>query len=79
MATGQTASKTSKGKASVCVWDVSSSSGGSGGSGECRLLSKMEACLARGVCSLAFSTDDSQLVAVGMDDSSTHILWVSKC
>ena len=68
VATGQIASKALKGKATVCIWDVSTS--------ECREVSRMSGCLARGVSSLSFSSDNSQLLAVGLDDSSTHILWV---
>lgn len=68
IATGQTASKTSKGKGSVFVWDAVQS----------RLLCRMDGCHQRAVCSLAFSPDGSQLVSVGQDDSNTHILWEDK-
>lgn len=65
IATGQTASKSSKGKGSVIVWDAVQS----------RLLCRMDGCHQRAVCSLAFSPDGTQLVSVGQDDSNTHILW----
>ena len=65
VATGQIASHTSKGKASVCVWD----------SVECRLLCKMDGCHQRGVVALAFSPTSDQLVSVGNDNDFTHTLW----
>ena len=65
VATGQTASAASKGKGSICVWDVR----------ECRQLSRMDACHQRGVTSLAFSPEGSELMSVGADDKNTHILW----
>ena len=68
IATGQTASKTSRGKGSVMVWDAT----------QCRLLCRMEGCHQRAVASLAFSPDGTQLVSVGQDDSNTHILWEDK-
>lgn len=67
VATGQTASHTSKGKAHVCLWDAS----------DCRLLTRMDGCHQRGVVSLAFSFDDTMLLSIGLDDSNTHIVWVS--
>lgn len=68
IATGQIASKAMKGKASVIVWDVIQS----------RLLSRMDACHTRGVFSVAFNPEGTQLVSVGMDDSYTHILWADQ-
>lgn len=65
IATGQIASKALKGKASVIIWD----------SAQCRLLSKLEGCHARGVSALAFNYDQSLLISVGMDDNCTHNLW----
>ena len=65
IATGQTASKTSKGKGSVIVWDAAQN----------RLLCRMDGCHQRAVTSLAFSPEGNQLVSVGQDDSNTHILW----
>ncbi len=65
VATGQIASHSSKGKASVCVWD----------SVECRLLCKMDGCHQRGVVALAFSPNSDQLVSVGNDNDFTHTLW----
>lgn len=67
VATGQTASKQSKGKASVCIWDASGES--------LRLLSKIENCHHRAVVCLAFSRDESQLITIGQDDNNTHIIW----
>lgn len=68
IATGQTASKASKGKGSVIVWDAAQS----------RLLCRMDGCHQRAVTSLAFSPDGNQLVSVGQDDNNTHILWEDK-
>lgn len=68
IATGQTASKASKGKGSVIVWDAA----------QCRLLCRMDGCHQRAVTSLAFSPDGTQLLSVGQDDSNTHILWEDK-
>ncbi len=65
IATGQIASKSLKGKASVIVWDAV----------QCRLLSRMEGCHQRGVLSLSFNDAGNQLISIGMDDSFTHILW----
>eukprot|EP00981_Chlorochromonas_danica_P009096 scaffold2486_cov169-Ochromonas_danica.AAC.15 len=65
LATGQIASKSLKGKASIVVWSAS----------ECRLLCKMEGCHQRGVQALSFNYDATKLVSVGMDDSFTHIVW----
>lgn len=65
IATGQTASKTSKGKGSVIVWDALQN----------RLLCRMDGCHQRAVTSLAFNPEGNQLVSVGQDDSNTHILW----
>jgi WD40 repeat protein len=53
VATGQTASKATKGKGTVCVWDAV----------DCRQLCRMDGCHQRGVNSLAFSPDGSQLVS----------------
>ena len=65
VATGQTASKDSKGKGSICIWD----------SNECRLLSEMKGCHQRGVISLSFSPESDKLVSVGLDNNYQHILW----
>lgn len=65
VATGQTASHTSKGKGSICVWDAR----------DCRLLSRMDQCHQRGVISLSFGPDSAELMSVGGDDKNTHILW----
>ena len=65
VATGQTASTSSKGKGSICVWDVR----------EARQLCRMDACHQRGVVSLAFSPEGGELLSVGQDDKNTHILW----
>ena len=65
IATGQTASKSSKGKGSIIVWDAVQS----------RLLCRMDGCHQRAVCSLSFNPEGNQLVSVGQDDSNTHILW----
>jgi hypothetical protein len=35
----------------------------------------MDGCHQRGVPSLAFSPDGSQLLSIGLDDSNTHSLW----
>ena len=68
VATGQTASKTSKGKAGICVWDAR----------DCRLLCRMDSCHQRAVVSLAFSPEGTDLMSVGQDDNNTHILWTDK-
>jgi hypothetical protein len=68
IATGQTASKTSKGKGTVIVWDAAQS----------RLLCRMDGCHQRAVTSLAFSPDGTQLLSVGQDDNNTHTLWEDK-
>lgn len=65
LATGQIASKKLKGKASVIVWDAL----------QTRHLSRMDGCHARGVAAVAFNTDSTLLISVGMDDNCTHILW----
>eukprot|EP01038_Epipyxis_sp_PR26KG_P010144 gene10144-13646_t len=65
VATGQTASKATKGKGGVIVWDAI----------QCRILSRLDACHQRGVSSLAFSPGEDMLLSVGMDDNNTHILW----
>lgn len=65
VATGQTAPKGSKGKASVCIW----------GASDCRLISKLDNCHSRAVVSVAFSPDGTKLVTVGQDDSYTHTVW----
>ncbi len=65
IATGQTSSKSSKGKGSIIVWDAVQS----------RLLCRMDRCHQRAVCSLSFSPEGNQLISVGQDDSNTHILW----
>jgi WD40 repeat protein len=65
VATGQTASKATKGKGTVCVWDAN----------DCRQLTRMDGCHQRGVNSVAFSPDGTRLLSVGMDDKNTHILW----
>jgi WD40 repeat protein len=65
VATGQVASKSSKGKGSISVWDAVDS----------RLLCKMEACHQRGVSNLSFSPDGTKLLSVGQDDKNTHILF----
>lgn len=65
VATGQTASKSSKGKGCVIVWDAL----------QCRQLSRMDGCHQRAVTALAFSPDSTQLLSVGQDDSNTHIIW----
>lgn len=65
VATGQMASKTSKGKGTVCVWDAT----------DCRLLSRMDGCHQRGVLALAFSPASDKLLTVGQDDKNTHVLF----
>jgi WD40 repeat protein len=65
VATGQTASKSAKGKGSICIWDSS----------DCRLLSRLSSCHDRAVVSLAFSPDGSKLISVGQDNSYSHTLW----
>lgn len=67
VATGQTASSKSKGKAGVCIWDATDG----------RTLATMPACHQRGVSHLSFSYDNTQLLSVGLDDSNSHIVWVS--
>lgn len=62
---GQTASKATKGKASVCIWSAS----------DCRLLTKLEKCHDRAVVSVSFSPDGAKLVTVGQDNSYTHTVW----
>lgn len=66
VATGQTASKLSKGKATVCLWTPT----------DCRLLSKIENCHDRAVVSVAFSPDGSKLVTVGQDNFYSHSVWM---
>jgi microtubule-associated protein-like 6 len=68
VATGQISSKSSKGKATICVWDAI----------ECRLLSELKDCHQRGIISLSFSPDNEKLLSIGLDDSFEHILWVDK-
>jgi WD40 repeat protein len=68
IATGQTASKTSKGKAGVIIWDAA----------QCRMLCRLDACHQRAVTSVAFNPEGNQLLSVGQDDSNTHILWEDK-
>eukprot|EP00595_Chromulina_sp_UTEXLB2642_P001802 CAMPEP_0196761886 /NCGR_PEP_ID=MMETSP1095-20130614/1198_1 /TAXON_ID=96789 ORGANISM="Chromulina nebulosa, Strain UTEXLB2642" /NCGR_SAMPLE_ID=MMETSP1095 /ASSEMBLY_ACC=CAM_ASM_000446 /LENGTH=2526 /DNA_ID=CAMNT_0042111955 /DNA_START=12 /DNA_END=7592 /DNA_ORIENTATION=- len=63
--TGQTASKSSKGKGSVIVWDAVDG----------RVLTRMDGCHQRGVAVVCFNDDDSQLLSIGLDDTNTHILW----
>eukprot|EP01041_Mallomonas_annulata_P001002 gene1002-1969_t len=65
VATGQTASHKSKGKATVHIWDAV----------ECRLLSSMVACHQRAVTSMCFSPDGTKLLTVGQDDNFVHTLW----
>lgn len=65
VATGQTASKTSKGKGSISIWDAL----------ECRELCRMDSCHQRGVVSLSFNPEGNQLLSVGLDDNNTHCLW----
>jgi microtubule-associated protein-like 6 len=65
VATGQTASKSSKGKGSISVWDAL----------ECRELCRMDSCHQRGVVSLSFCPEGNQLLSVGLDDNNTHCLW----
>jgi hypothetical protein len=65
IATGQVASKSSRGKGSVIVWDALQS----------RMLCRMDGCHQRAVTSLAFNPEGTQLVSVGQDDSNTHTLW----
>jgi echinoderm microtubule-associated protein-like 6 len=65
VATGQIASKSSKGKGSICVWDAV----------ECRLLCEMRECHARGVISLAFNPDSDKLLSIGLDNNFQHIVW----
>ena len=65
VATGQCASKTSKGKGTVCVWDAA----------DCRQLSRMDGCHQRGILALAFSPTSDKLLTVGQDDKNTHILF----
>jgi hypothetical protein len=66
LATGQSASKESKGMAGVCIWDALG----------CRELCRMDRCHQRGVVSLCFSPSSNQLLTIGQDDQSTHILWM---
>ena len=61
IATGQTASKASKGKGGVIVWDAAQGS----------LLCRMDGCHQRAVTSLAFNPEGTQLVSVGQDDNNT--------
>jgi microtubule-associated protein-like 6 len=66
VATGQVASKTSKGKGTICVWDAT----------DCRQLTKMEGCHQRGITSLSFSPTSDQLLSTGQDDkvhTRTHL------
>jgi microtubule-associated protein-like 6 len=65
VATGQTASHDSKGMGSICIWS----------STDCRLLARMDRCHQRGVYSLAFNRDGTELVSVGQDNKNTHKLW----
>ncbi len=65
VATGQVASKSSRGKGSISIWD----------SRDCRELFRMNGCHQRGVTSLAFSPDGTQLISVGQDNKNTHKLW----
>lgn len=65
VATGQTASKTSKGKGSICVWDAV----------ECRKLCEMKECHARGVISVSFSPESDKLLSIGLDNNYQHTVW----
>lgn len=65
VATGQTASKASKGKGTVCIWS----------SADCRLIYKLEKCHDRAVVSVCFSPDGTKLLTVGQDNSYTHTVW----
>eukprot|EP00606_Chrysophyceae_sp_TOSAG23-5_P000614 GSChrysophyteH2.ASY1.ANO1.813.1 assembled CDS len=65
VATGQVASKSSRGKGSICIWDVH----------DCRELCRMDGCHQRAVTSLAFSPDGTQLISIGQDNKNTHKLW----
>ena len=65
VATGQTASKSSKGKGSVCIWDAT----------DCRLLSRLDGCHQRGVSTVAFSPDGHMLLTTGQDNNNQHSLW----
>lgn len=67
IATGQIASKASKGKGSIFVWDTLDG----------RELCRMSKCHLRGIANLAFNKEGNKLVSVGLDDNNTHILWVS--
>jgi len=65
VATGQTASKTSKGTGKICVWDAV----------DCRLLSEMKGAHKRGVVSVAFNPEGDKLLSIGLDNNFTHTLW----
>jgi WD40 repeat protein len=65
VATGQTASKTSKGKGSICIWDAV----------DCRKLTEMLSCHARGVISLSFNPQGDKLLSIGLDNSYQHTVW----
>lgn len=65
IATGQTASKSSKGTGKICVWDAV----------DCRLLSEMKGAHKRGVVSVSFNPSSDKLLSIGLDNNYTHTVW----